>query len=661
MDLIKIVSRKSPLALLQVKQVTDFFPNQPFELIKYESYGDKHHEISLLENPPADLFTRELDRALLDGSADVAVHSAKDLPYPLAAGLEVIALLEAFDKTDSLISRGHQTLKSLPAGSRVGTSSLTRRKELLSVRADIKVVSIRGTIEQRIALVDAGEIDALIVATCALDRLGLSHRATEVLAFGTHPLQGNLAIVAKQNKIDLKTFFAGIDIRRTYGEVTLVGFGPGNPDLLTIGGDRALERADIIFHDDLLDKKFLEKYSGKKVRIGKRNGHHSFEQGDINRFLLNAATSGLHVVRLKGGDPMVFAHGGEEIEYLQSNFVQVSIIPGVSSGIAVSSLTRVPLTHRGIASSVAFVSGHSDTVQTPQADTLVYYMGGRNIRLISQKVIAQGKNPKTSVMLVYNISQPDQQEFFSTLEELAVSEAQYPTPIIIVIGDVVLLRNNSEQMVKKPTYLITGTSKEHYGEIGKVIHQPLISIEPIDCNHDLEYQLGQLERYDWIFFTSRYTVSFFFEALEKLGKDVRAIAGLKIASVGSTTSRELKAHGIIPDVQAVEESSVGLLAYFETNHIVPGSVLIPRSDIGLPILPQGMVKLGWKVITVSIYRNTYPQQLNPLDLTKIDYIVFSSPSGVSNFLRLYGDFPADKQYIFKGKETKKRFWELSKE
>jgi uroporphyrinogen III methyltransferase/synthase len=657
-ELIKVISRQSPLALLQVKEVFGFFPDINYDLIKLESYGDKNKQISLLNNPPADIFTRELDEALLSNEADIAIHSAKDLPYPIPDGLEVIALFDAFDQTDSLVSRQNLTLRSLPTGARIGTSSPTRKKELLAIRPDVEVVSIRGTIEERIAQVDSGYIDALIVATCALKRLGLEQRIAEVLPFETHPLQGNLAIVARENRTDLKALFAKKDIRHAYGKVTLVGFGPGNPDLLTIGGNKALEQADIILHDDLIEQDFLQKYKAEKVYVGKRKDRHSFEQGDINRLMLDAARAGKQVVRLKGGDPMVFAHGGEEIEYLQSNFVEVSVIPGVSSGIAVSSLTKVPLTHRGIASSVAFVTGHSQNVKLPNADTVVIYMGGSNIQQTAAKAITDGRNPNTPVMLVYSVSRPDQQEFFSTLVELSENETKYPTPVIIVVGDVVKLRNNAEQALVKPNYLITGTQKEHYEHIGNVIHQPLINIEAIWPNKPLENEINRLEDYDWLFFTSRYTVNFFFEALEKLGKDARVLAGLRIASVGRITSQELKLHGIIPEIQAREESSVGLLKDFEANNIPIGKVFIPRSNIGLPVLPEGLRKMGWEATMVSVYHNTYPKNLKPLDLSTIPNIVFSSPSCVTNFLRLYGKFPEGKNYIFRGKETEKRFVNL---
>lgn len=657
-ELLKVISRKSPLALLQVKEVFGFYPELEYELIVLESYGDTHKEISLLENPPGDLFTRELDMAVLDGTADLAVHSAKDLPYPLAPGLELIALLDAFDQTDSLVSRNNISLKQLPTGSKVGTSSPTRRNELLAIRPDVEVVSIRGTIEERILLVDSGKIDALIVASCALQRLGVSGRVTEELLFATHPLQGNLAIVARSGSPELKTLFKEKDIRQKYGKVTLVGFGPGNPDLLTIGGDKALAAADIVFHDDLLDKHFLGKYTAEKVYVGKRKDRHSFEQKDINRLLLDAAKAGKSVVRLKGGDPMVFAHGGEEIEYLQSNFVEVDVIPGVSSGIAVSALTKVPLTHRGIASSVAFISGHSHMVGIPQADTLVFYMGGSNIRSIAQKIIATGKDLKTPVMLTYNVSMPDQQEFFSTLEDLVLTETKFATPVIIVIGDVVSLRNNSEQQVLKPVILVTGNQTEHYGQIGRVIHQPLIHIEKIYPDQLLDDQLNRLNQFDWLFFTSRYAVNFFFEVLEKKGKDSRILSGLRIASVGNVTSGALRLFGIIPDLQATEESSEGLLKIIQAKGITQGKVLIPRSDIGLPVLPVGLTQLGWEVSTVPVYRNTIPTDVKPLDLSEVQIIVFSSPSCVTNFKQVYGHFPEGKQYIFRGKETEKRYTEL---
>ena len=480
----------------------------------------------------------------------------------------------------------------------------------------------------------------------------------EQLPEETDPLEGYMALVAMEDKPELYRLCETTDIRHNFGKVTLVGFGPGNPDLLTLGGDKALTKADIIFHDDLLDQEFCDKYAGEKFYVGKRKDCHSFRQDRINRLLFNAAKAGKCVVRLKGGDPMVFAHGGEELEYLHHNFVQVDVIPGVSAGIAVAAYTQIPLTHRGISSSVAFVSGHSDSVQIPQTDTLVCFMGGYNMQMIARKAIASGKRGDTPVMLVHNISLPDQKEFFSTLEELSVGHEKYPTPIIIVIGKVVALRNNSELEVLKPVFLVTGTSTEKYNKLGTVIHQPLIEINRIEPNPELEQHLHHLEHFDWIFFTSRYTVQFFFEFLNYYGKDCRSLAHLKIASMGKLTTQALKKYGILPDLEPADESSDGLIKEIETREIPAGHVLIPRSNLGLEVLPENLGRLGWKVTRPSFYENKFPDNLKKLDLTNVQTIVFPAPSCVTNFVRLYGELPDDKKFIFRGKETEKRFLDL---
>lgn len=655
-DTLKIVSRNSKLAIIQSNEIIKTFANTSFELNTFLSFGDKRKDISLLENPPEDIFTRELDEKILSGEADLAIHSAKDLPFPLANGLTIIALTKAFDETDALISKENLPLAALPSGARVGTSSPTRRQELLVYRPDLKVVSIRGTIEERIALVDEDHIDALIVASCALKRLGLFHRAAEVLPFKTHPLQGSLAVVARTDRRDLQKMFAAIDARNSYGSVTLVGFGPGHPDLLTIRGEKALQKADIIFYDDLLDSSFLTAYKAEKVYVGKRKDKHSASQDDIQRMLLNAARAGIKVVRLKGGDPMVFAHGGEEIVYLKSNYIKVEVVPGVSTGIAVASLTKIPLTHRGLASSVSFITGHSPDIHLPDTDTVVIYMGGSNIQKIAQNAIHQGRKPETEVMLVYNVSREDEKTYFTTLQALSEDYQAFPTPLIIVVGEVVALKKYISNN-RQPKILITGTDKEDFERSGNVIHQPLIEINRTK-EVGLQEIISHLQQFDWLFFTSRYSVRYFFEALKSAGKDSRFLHHLRIASVGRVTSKALNNLGITPDLQPEEESSDGLLQTIRELNIQPGKVFIPRSDKGLPVLPEGLTAMGWKVETFAIYKNQMPQNLIALDLKDIDKIVFSSPSCVTNFLKLYGAFPEDKEYIFRGKETEKRFKEL---
>lgn len=643
--IITVVSRNSPLALLQVKELAGLFPELTFEVEEVSSYGDKHKDISLMDNIAEDFFTRELDRTVLEGEADIAVHSAKDLPYPLPAGLELYCLTEASDKSDSLVSRDRLTLAELPSGSRIGTSSSMRKAELLSLRNDIEVVSIRGTIEERIAQVDSGYVDALIVATCALKRLGLADRASERLPFRTHPLQGNLAIIGRKGDGVLRGLFAAHDIRKSFGSVTLVGFGPGNPDLLTLAGDRALSEAGIIFYDDLLDKSYLQKYTAEQVYVGKRNGRHSHCQDEINELLYQAALAGKRVVRLKGGDPMVFAHGREEIDFLQRRFIEVSVIPGISSGIALAAYTHIPLTHRGIASSFAFVSGHGTTLQTPDADTLVYYMGGTNLSTIATSLLERGWSKETPVALVYNVSLPDQRTFFAMLEELRYAFVKYPTPLLMVVGEVVAFENAETSYT-----LATGTSKPTGRPGERIVHTPLIEISKAMVKEEDLRRIRGLE-YDWIFFTSRHGVRFFFEIINESGVDIRCLSHIRIASVGKVTTEALSEYQLFPDFESPTESAEGLVDYFEKQRPEGSRILLPRSDKKLNLLSDGLERLGYRVTDLTAYENHINAKAVKVDLSRFSKVLFASPSGVEAFERLYGSMPEGPILVGKGKTT----------
>ncbi len=500
LNTLKVITRNGALELKQVSKVFDHFSNVQFKLISRPSVGVFPSNASSENNQD------EADNTVFEGKADLIFQTLTDLPYPLRAGLEIVALLEASDTDDS-----------------------TQNKE-------------------------------------------------------------QFAIVALANRPELRALFATHDIRNQFGKITLVGFGPGNPDLLTLGGDKALTQSDIIFHDDLLDKEYLQKYAAEKVYVGKRKGSHCFEQAEINRLILDAAIAGKQVVRLKGGDPMIFAHGGEEVEYLERNFIEVNVIPGVSSGIAVASLLKIPLTHRGISSSMAFISGHSEKVHLPDADTLVIYMGGSNIRAIARKVIEQGRNPEIPVMMVYNLSLPDQQEFFFTLKELALTDQKFPTPIIIVIGEVVSFRNKSATEFFKNNISIKDTNTYLFNDLGK--------------------EFERLKSFDWLVFTNRQMVSIFFDNFEKSGKDSRFFAGIKIAAIGKNTGAALKEHGIVADIRS--ESSQGLISRMKDSGISPSKALIPYSIQVFSVLQQNLKELGWEVSKLIFNRNDSRKNMSPL-------------------------------------------------
>ena len=653
---LRIASRTSRLALIQVREVMNNLPENTFDVVKIDSMGDKDKKRSLLSDVPADFFTREIDYAILTDAADAAVHSAKDLPYPLPVGLTVAALLPALDQSDALVTLTGSKLDDLHAGAIIGTSSPLRKQELLASYPNLKVASIRGTIEERIAQVDEGFMDGTIVATCALIRLGLKYRIAQILPFRTNPLQGHLAVIVKTTRKDLQQLFSPFDCRKQWGSVAIAGFGPGNPELLTLKAEKALNEANVIFYDDLLDANHLDGFAGEKIYVGKRSSNHAYSQAAINEMLRQTATSGKNVVRIKGGDPLIFGRGIEEYHYLAANLVQSGIVPGISSAQAAAAQSLVPLTARGVSSSVAFLSGHDvEKLQIPQADTLVFYMGASMQQQLAKKLIESGRNPLTPVAVVQNASYENSVIKRYTLQSLSLAADVLASPVIITVGWTAALSNSD----LPPRWLYLGTNPADCKEEGLVIHAPLINIVEIEPGNKEKKVLIGLDQFERIIFTSRYSVHYFFNWLFKVGLDVRSIAHLSIDVIGHVTSETLRAKGLNITPLSTDESSDGMLNYYKDNGIYGQRILLPRSDKGLAILPDGLGTLGNEVTVLTVYRNEKPQNLIIQNLDDFYGVVFTAPTTVSRFFEVYGSFPEHLQYRFRGSNTEKRFLELN--
>jgi uroporphyrin-III C-methyltransferase len=226
------------------------------------------------------------------------------------------------------------------------------------------------------------------------------------------------------------------------GKVWLVGFGPGDPELMTFKADRILRQADIIFYDSLIDCSVLERYPGERVFVGKRKGSHSQQQEEINKLLLEAAGAGKSVVRLKGGDPCVFGRAGEEAEYLRQFNIPVEIVPGVTAASAAAAACGISLTMRGMSRSVVFKTAHCDPAGSsptnaeaePQTRTLVYYMGATKLGAIAEELLSQRWDADTPVLLVHNASLPGQCILRTNLGEMA--DAVVSSPIMVIIGEI---------------------------------------------------------------------------------------------------------------------------------------------------------------------------------------------------------------------------------
>ena len=692
---IRVIARGSRLSRLQVEEVFKNFPELAYEIKYLESYGDKNQQISLLNGEaPADIFTRELDDAIRQGDADIAIHSAKDLPYPLPEDIEVIALFPAFDTTDSLVSRDHRKLAELPAGSIIGTSSPLRKKGLNELRPDLNIKGIRGCIEERVQQVKDGKYDAAIVATCALKRLGMEDEIAEVLPFPTHPLQGFLAITAKKGS-NLKQAFASKSILDKQGSVSLVGFGPGDPDLLTIKAAKAIDAADIIFYDDLIDDSYLADKKAEKIYVGKRAGYHHKEQADINRLLLEAAREGKNVVRLKGGDPMIFAHGSEEIEYLESNLIQVNVIPGITTASALAASQKISLTHRDFSSSVALVSGHTPQPVTPDAETLVYYMGAKQLQAIATQLIdKEGWAFNTPVLLTYNVSRPDEQTFETTLWNLRNGEMQnLPTPLIALIGYVAGLKHHQALDIKPTLY--TGTLPAIEKRKADYTYTPLIEI-----NYEIDHEWGledigtspvSKEWYDgewssgldnysdisYLLFTSQYAVKGFMRVVEDTDYKQYTNKDLKVISIGKTTTEALHKAGFKDVIQIDEDNRYGVIEWFkkerpkfleqhpieiehgEEYEEIP-AVLYPCSSLSPDDIPEALFALRYNVTNWTVYNNNLPKNPRRVNLNHFKRIVFTSPSTIDNFIKLYGKLPENTEFITRGPITQAHLEEVLK-
>lgn len=638
---IRVAARGSKLSKLQVEEFFATYPETPYELGIITSLGDKHKEISLLTGEaPTDIFTRELDRAILTGQADICIHSAKDLPYPLPQGISVVCLTRAKDQSDSLVSRTGRGLGELPSGAVVGTSSPMRRRELLCARPDLEVRGIRGTIEERVAQVERGDYDAAIVATCALQRLGMEDRITERLPFATHPLQGMLAVTAKSERAEeMREIFSRGNLINTQGRVEIVGFGPGDPDLLTVKAVKSLQSADVIIHDDLIDISYLDNFSAKKIYVGKRSGRHSAEQDEINAIMLREAREGHHVVRLKGGDPAIFAHTGEETEFLRRNLVEVSVVPGISAASAMAAEVGLGLTHRGVSSSVAFINGHSAELSEAEADTLVYYMGGSRLRAIATGLIERGRPSDTPALIVSHVGRQDRQEYETTLKRLSQGDdGQLPTPVICMIGDVAALRHRA-----------AGGRTLYTGSVcpdPNFIWTPLIKLTALTDTRALTQSAKEADKYQYIIFTSRHAARFWVEAA---GEDFTMPECIKVVAIGETTANELADLGIRVDLMPETDNSHGIVQLMSTQK--RGRVLIPRSDKALPIIPYGLKALGFDVTTIVAYENKVNRSARRVKMEDVDTIIFTSPSTIDAFIEIYGDIPSDKNIVCRGRIT----------
>jgi uroporphyrinogen III methyltransferase/synthase len=275
-------------------------------------------------------------------------------------------------------------------------------------------------------------------------------------------------------------------------------------------------------------------------------------------------------------------------------------------------------------------------------------MAGENISDIAKELIASGRDADTPAAWVCGVSLPGGKTFFTTLKELQFSVMKHSSPVLVIIGEVVAFESKA---APKQNILVTGTSCSEYQMQGNVIHIPLVKIEKNREGNSLLKQCAGA--YQWIVFTSRYGVRFFFEILNEVAPGIRSsfLGQAKIASVGRTTTLELKKHHICPDMESETESAEGLIHHFEAIHLSNSRILLPRSNRGLPCLPEALRRMGNCVTDLPVYNSFTDEAAEKVDLTQFHKVTFSSPSGVEAFIKIYGELPEGILLTARGKTT----------
>lgn len=444
------------------------------------------------------------------------------------------------------------------------------------------------------------------------------------------------------------------------GKVFLVGAGPGDFGLLTVRALELIGVCDCVVYDALVGEKIVAAIgASEKIYVGKRAGQHSMTQSEINDLLLQKAREGKTVCRLKGGDPFVFGRGGEEALACFENGIPFEVVPGISSSIAAPAYAGIPVTHREIATSFAVVTGHTASDDAPpeaipRADTLVFLMGVKALPLIVARLLERGENPQKPVALVRWGTTNKQETVVGTLEtiEAEVEKAGLKSPALIVVGEVVKLREKLRWFDSKPlcgqTVVVTRARAQASGLVvglenlgAKVIECPTIRVEALEQSGDLDEAIALLPRFDWVIFTSVNGVELFWKRLRHFGFDARTFGPAQIAAIGSATAKALWKIGICADFQPESSISEDVAAGLIGQGVEDCKVLIVRAQEGREVLAQQLEAAGAKVTLAPVYRTVpdnaeAPAVRDLMEKGEVNWLTFTSSSTVQNFAEALG-------------------------
>jgi len=443
------------------------------------------------------------------------------------------------------------------------------------------------------------------------------------------------------------------------GKVFLVGAGPGDVGLVTLRAKECIARADVIVHDSLVNPIIFgwAREDAEIINMGKKGWGAHVPQETITTALIEHALQGKTVVRLKGGDPFIFGRGGEEAQKLADQGIPFDVVPGITSAVGVSAYSGIPLTHRDFVSQVTFFTGHPDSritweKITPDAGTLVIYMGLANLLYITEKLIQGGWSPDTLVALISRGSLGDQEVLTAPLKRIAkeAKKRKIKTPVLAVIGKVVKLREKIKWFENKPLFglriLVTGSKQQAFElaknleELGAVsIMLPTIRVAHPDSWEDLDSALDRLHDYHCIIFPSINSVKYFFHRFAERDKDIRELSNIVLGAIGENTINEFAKRMLKVDLPSPQAGMEDFFAMIKAKGLKGKKILIPGCKESRGQMAEFFQEMGNKVVTVDAYKIT-DEKINAQELRKalvssgIDLMIFTSPASVRNFRTL---------------------------
>lgn len=446
-------------------------------------------------------------------------------------------------------------------------------------------------------------------------------------------------------------------------KVIIAGCGIGEKDNISLKVYKALKECDTIIYDRLLNSDIIDEFREEKelIYVGKKSSHHTLSQDEINSLMVEKYKEGKKIVRLKGGDPYVFARGSEEALYLKENGIDFEVYPGLTAGSVALNAAGIPQTHRKLATSVTYITGHREKNKEVSFKnyakldgSLVFYMGLKNIEKIVKDLIEGGIDKGTDIAIISNGGYNNQKVFKSKIYKILedMKDEEFFSPTLIVVGKTVGFSDDLNYFEKRPLFnknvLITRSFKESLilseslKRLGaNVINAPTFTINPVNLDL-LERDIGNFS-YDYLIFTSVNSVRIFFNILLKK-YDIRKIGNVKIAAIGSKCKEAIEKYNLKVDYYSKEGVAEKLYNKLFSVMKKEDRVYLPHSNLTRAYIIKKMAEKS-NLKELVIYENQIVRQKVKYN-GKIDAALFMSSSSVNNFIDVYGKDALDNAKIF---------------